>query len=81
MLCQLQKLRSISENNRYGDVDYMCLISGYYIAGVHKDRNKVRRLTPGGRKTGIADMKDRRKIAKPIKGGGTVGQRSPDTVL
>lgn len=28
----------------------MCLISGYYIAGVHKDRNKVRRLTPGGRK-------------------------------
>lgn len=28
-----------------------------------------------------ADMKDRRKIAKPIKGGGTVGQRSPDTVL
>jgi hypothetical protein len=27
------------------------------------------------------DMKDRRKTAKPIKGGGTVGQRSPDTVL
>lgn len=38
------------KNNRYGDVDYMCLISGYYIAGAHKDRNKVRRLTPGGRK-------------------------------
>ena len=30
------------KNNRYGD--------GYYIAGVHKDRNKVRRFTPGGRK-------------------------------
>lgn len=37
------------KNNRYGDVDYMCLISGYYISGVHKDRNKVRRFTPGGR--------------------------------
>ena len=38
------------KNNRYGDVDYMCLIGGYYIAGIHKDRNKIRRLTPGGRK-------------------------------
>lgn len=38
------------KNNRYETVDYMCLVSGYYIAGVHKDRNKVRRLTPGGRK-------------------------------
>lgn len=38
------------KNNRYGDVDYMCLIGGYYITGIHKDRNKIRRLTPGGRK-------------------------------
>ena len=22
------------KNNRYGDVDYMCLIGGYYIAGI-----------------------------------------------
>ena len=58
----------------------MCLIGGYYIAGIHKDRNKIRRLLRAAENWN-ADMKDRRKIAKPIKGGGTVGQRSPDTVL
>lgn len=38
------------KNNRYDDVDYMCLISGYYIIGTDKDRNKIERYTVGGRK-------------------------------
>jgi hypothetical protein len=36
-------------NNRYEDIDYLCLIHGYYISGIYKDRNKVKRFSPGGR--------------------------------
>ena len=37
------------KNNRYGDVDYMCLINGYYVDAVNKDRSKIKRFSPGGR--------------------------------
>lgn len=37
------------KNNRYGDMEYFCLITGYFLIGAYKDRNKVKRYTPGGR--------------------------------
>lgn len=37
-------------NNRYGDVKHFCLSTGYFLHGVDKDRRKVERYTPGGKK-------------------------------
>lgn len=36
-------------NNRYGDINYLCVATTYFVYGIHKDRTKVRRYTPGGR--------------------------------
>lgn len=36
-------------NNRYRDIDHLCAVSGYFVTGIHKDRNKVRGFSPGGR--------------------------------
>lgn len=36
-------------NNRYGDVDHFCAVTGYFTHGIYKDRNKVKRFTPGGK--------------------------------
>lgn len=38
-----------SKNNRYGDVEHLCLVTGYFIQGFNKDRNKVKRFSPGGK--------------------------------
>lgn len=35
--------------NKYGDVDHLCIVSGYFVTGMHKDRTKVKRYSPGGR--------------------------------
>lgn len=40
----------IPKNNRYGDVEYICLVDGYYLTGIQKDRTKVERYSPGGKK-------------------------------
>ena len=40
---------STPKNNRYGDVEHFCLATGYYLYGVNKDRNKVKRFAPGGK--------------------------------
>lgn len=37
------------KGNKYGDIDYMCGIDGYYLARITADRNKVRRYTVGGK--------------------------------
>ena len=37
-------------NNRYKDVDYLCLCTGYFVSGIHKDKNRVKRYSPGGKK-------------------------------
>lgn len=39
---------SIPKNNRYGDIEHFCLVTGYFLHGIKKDKNKVRRYTPGG---------------------------------
>lgn len=36
-------------NNRYGDIDYLCKVTGYFLHGINKDRTKVKHYTPGGR--------------------------------
>ena len=35
--------------NKYEDVDHLCIVNGYFVMGVHKDRTKVKRYSPGGR--------------------------------
>lgn len=41
---------SFPRNNRYGDIDYFCMVTEFFLHGVKKDRNKFERFTPGGRK-------------------------------
>ena len=40
---------STPKNNRYGDIERFCLVTGYFIIGAYKDRNKVKHYTPGGK--------------------------------
>jgi hypothetical protein len=40
---------SIPRNNKYGDVDHLCIITDYYIGNINRDRNKIKMFTPGGR--------------------------------
>lgn len=35
--------------NRYGDIDYMCAINGYFMHSINKDISKIKHFTPGGR--------------------------------
>ena len=35
--------------NRYGDIDYICAINGYFMHSINKDISKIKHLTPGGR--------------------------------
>jgi len=37
------------KNNSYGDIEYFCFVTGYFLHGVNKDRHTVRRFTPGGK--------------------------------
>ena len=42
-------LISTPKNNRYGDMEHFCIATGYFTYGINKDRNKVKRFTPGGK--------------------------------
>lgn len=42
-------LVSIPKNNRYGDMEHFCMVTGYFVHGIYKDRNSVKRYTPGGK--------------------------------
>ena len=35
--------------NRYGDIDYICAINGYFMHSINKDISKIKHFTPGGR--------------------------------
>ncbi len=43
-------LIKIPRKNRFGDADYLCIISTYFVSGRDKDIEKVERYTPGGKK-------------------------------
>lgn len=36
-------------NNKYGDVDYLCVISGYFMIDIYNDNRKIKRYSPGGK--------------------------------
>lgn len=40
---------AIPRNNKYNDIDYLCIINSYFIINIYKDLSKVRHLTPGGK--------------------------------
>ena len=42
-------LISTPKNNRYGDIEHFCVVTGYYCYGIYKDRNKLKHFTPGGK--------------------------------
>lgn len=42
-------LISTPKNNRYGDMEHFCMVTGYFTHGIDKDRNKVKHFTPGGK--------------------------------
>lgn len=52
-------LAAYPKNNKYGDVEYLCIATGYFTHGIKKNRNKIRRFTPGGREL---ECKYERKI-------------------
>lgn len=37
------------KNNRYGDMENFCMVTGYFCIGIHKDVRNYRRFTPGGK--------------------------------
>ena len=37
------------KNNHYHDVEYFCLITGYFLHKVNTDRKLLKRFTPGGK--------------------------------
>lgn len=41
----------IPRNNKYGDVDYLCVITGHFIPfyGITKDRVQIKCYSPGGK--------------------------------
>ena len=40
---------STPKDNKYGDIEYFCLATGYFLHGINKDRNKIKRFSPGGK--------------------------------
>ncbi len=42
-------LATFPKNNRYGDADHLCLVTGYLTSGINKDITKVKRYPPDGR--------------------------------
>lgn len=38
------------KRNRYGDIDFLCMSTSYFILSVLDDMNNIRISTPGGRK-------------------------------
>ena len=42
-------LISTPKNNRYGDMEHFCMVTGYLTHQINKDRNKIKRFTPGGK--------------------------------
>ena len=42
-------LLAYPKNNSYGDVDYLCPVTSYFVANRFADRNKVKRYSPGGK--------------------------------
>lgn len=37
-------------NNAYGDIDHLCMVTGYYTHGIYKDRHLLEHYSPGGKK-------------------------------
>ena len=37
------------KNNRYWDVEHLCMVTGYLTCGIDKDITKIKRYSPGGR--------------------------------
>lgn len=35
--------------NSYGDIDYLCIKTGYFVVNVGADVKKIKRYTPGGK--------------------------------
>lgn len=53
---------AIPRNNSYNDIDYLCVISSYFVIGIHKDISKVKHLTPGGRELECKYEPDERRL-------------------
>ena len=37
------------KNNRYGDVEHLCIVTGYLTMGIDRNISKIKRYSPGGR--------------------------------
>lgn len=59
-------LISFPRGNRYGDIDHLCVVTGYFTMSIYKDRRKVRHFTPGGRE--LKCQYQRREAGKERKG-------------
>lgn len=43
-------LLTYPKNNKYGDVESLCVATGYFVSNIYVDRNTIIMKTPGGRK-------------------------------
>lgn len=37
------------KKNAYGDVEHLCTKTGYFVSGLDKDVDKIKRYSPGGK--------------------------------
>lgn len=55
-------LLDFPKNNRYGDVDHLCIKTGYFCMGIYKDIHKYKHFSPGGKEL-ICDYKRKSELA------------------
>ncbi len=55
-------------NNKYEDIDYLCIINGYFLNGINKERTKIKHYSPGGKELDcMYKMKENNKINLTIR--------------
>lgn len=47
--------------NSYGDIDYLCIKTGYFVVNVGADVKKIKRYTPGGKELVCCHESSRQK--------------------
>lgn len=61
-----KNLVQFPRGNSYGDIDYLCIKTGYFVVNVGADVKKIKRYTPGGKELVCCHESSRQKDKKDI---------------
>lgn len=59
-----KNLVQFPRGNSYGDIDYLCIKTGYFVVNVGADVKKIKRYTPGGKELVCCYESSRQKDKK-----------------